>query len=795
MPSDIIVRLRAEHGTVELPVTLDGAGPEAAAAFARLRSDGGAHLLLLGGDRPYAVTLKGAPAPAPRELLTKTQGQTLLIVFPGRRAVRRLLKELALPAAAVNAPAPSGALDLTAGLPGAAPLFLLADGALSASPERAPAGIDALTTLVTAARWVSARRTSSFERLFPPSAFRPDEPLRPERLSLAQAGVLLAQLQGALDAAKVGGPAAQAAADDAAELRSAALTVLSHLVATVTRDPGFRPISDQAAAAIFALIDAEQGDATARPALRAHAILLLQLRGPALSAADTTRATALLRGLIRQAPPYADLQGAWHFAMCSDYAFHQGECEVLERTHGFTKVEAPEGTPKIRARWGDSSYQVYQAPFTTPAGDPIQVFARSARPDDEVLEMGEAFFTGLLVNRHAQLGSFDLKAMGTKVSQQGYKLMINSQCAGLTTRFTMSRLFPEADLYTSWDSTYFRTEQGGEDGKVIASEGLDCFVAILEGMSRGQSHAEINERVRAAQWSHEQAQAVPDFVQFVGPAHPLVAARFNDVNQDGRADLYDGFLDFRLQAIAEDIQASMTPKDPGVAASQVSGEAATGLNWAAGSLDRVTQYSDLWAGLPGATELLYAFQSGGFFSQREPPADVPAGKLAEELGRLPAVTRYAKSAEGGRSFTAEVLFHSHLAHSGKELKRLLVAADAFWRAVDLGYLVQSGDLASPQGKRGMVLLTLAGLLDFPADQNFIDGLWSMALKALRFPDLSRSTVRACITSEDHDASNYYGSKRGLAQLLGALAKSDPVVFAALKSADLAVGRAAPLALP
>jgi hypothetical protein len=794
MPSDIIVRVRDGAHTVELPVTLDGAGPEAAPAFEKLRAGDGAHLLL-GGDRPYAVTLRPPLDPASLDLLGKTVGRSLLLVFPGRRAVRRRLAELALPRPAAPLPTPSGALDLTAGLAGAAPLFLLPDGALSTTPDAAPSGMNALDALVTAARWVSARRTSTFERLFPPSAFHPDQPLRSERLSLAQATVLLAQLRAALDAAKVGGAAAQASPDDAAELRSAALTVLSHLVATAQRDPDFRAASDAAAAAIFGLIDAEQGHPSARPSLRAHAILLLQLRGPALSPPDRARATTLLRGLIRKAPPYAELTGPWAFAMCSDYAFHAGECEILERTFGFKKVDAPEGTPPIRARWGDAEYGVYEAPFKTPAGAPIRIFARSARPDDEHLEMGEPFFTGLLINRHAQLGSFDLKASATKVTQKGYKVMLNSQCAGLTTRFTISRLFPDADIYSSWDSTYFRTDRGGDSGKVIASEGLDCFVALLEGMSRGEDHPAISERIRRAQWSHEQASAVRDFVQFVGPSHPLVAARFNDLNQDGRADLYDGFLDFRLQAIAEDLHASMTPRDPGVAPSQVSGEAATGLGWAAGSMNRVTQYSDLWAGLAGETELLYAFEAGGFFSHTEPPKDVPTGKLAEDLGRLPAVTRYEKSNEGGRSFRAEILFNSFLAHAGKELKRLLVAADAFWRAIDLGYLVQSGDLASPQGKRGMVLLTLAGLLEFPADQNFLDGLWSMALTALRLPNISRSVVRACNTNEDHDASNYYGSRRGLAQLLSTLAKSDPVVFAALSSADPTLGRAAPLALP
>ena len=55
-------------------------------------------------------------------------------------------------------------------------------------------------------------------------------------------------------------------------------------------------------------------------------------------------------------------------------------------------------------------------------------------------------------------------------------------------------------------------------------------------------------------------------------------------------------------------------------------------------MDRVTQYSDLWAGLAGETELLYAFEAGGFFSHREPPTDIPGGKPPEDLGHLPAIS-------------------------------------------------------------------------------------------------------------------------------------------------------------
>jgi hypothetical protein len=795
MPSEIKVRLRPGAPALDVPATLNDSGPSAASVFDRLRGGGGVHLLLR-GDRDYALTARPPVSPATLASLTASEKRSVLVVFPGRRPVRRLLDAISAPAAPPPPPAVTSPVDLTAGLSGAAPLWLLPEGTLAVRPEAAPTGMAARDALVTAARWVSSRRTSSFEQLFPPSAFHPELPTRTERLTAMQAEALLAQLRSALAEAKVGGDAAKGDALAAAEVRSAALTVLSHVLATALRDPSFRAAGDAAAAEIFSLIDAEQGDPTARSEIRAHAILLLQMRGPALSPEGRARAAECLQTLVRGAPPYAELSGPWNFAMCSDTAFHDGECDVLTSRHGFHPVAPPEGAPPPPRSFGASSYRVFEAPFRTPSGEPIRLFARPARPGDENLEMADPYFVGLLINRHAQLGSFDMRAAAVSVIQRGYKLMMNSQCAGLTTRFAVGRLFPDADIYSSWDSTYFRTDGSG---RVNASEGLDCFVAILKGMSEGEPHAALGRRVQKAQWSHPQTSGRGDFVQFIGPSHPLVVARYSDVNQDGRADYYDGFLDLDLTGIAEDMQASITPRDPGVAASQVSGEAASGLGWAVGSMNRVTQYSDLWAGLAGDAELLYAFQSGGFFSQREPPTDIAAGKIAEDPARLPVVCRYAKQSDKGSDldlgFSVEVLFHSWLSHSAQELKRLLVAADALFRAVDLGYLAATAELATPLGQRAMLLLTLAGLLEFPADQNFIDGLWSMALKVLRLPDISRSAVRGCITDADHEASNYYGSRRGLTQLIAALEAGDPVILAKLKDPDLTVGRAAPLSLP
>ena len=797
MAVEFIIRVTAPSGVVEVQASLVKAGVDAVKAYRDSEGTRPEGRVLLTGDRDFFATLSPTISAAALDALTASVGRYVSVVFGRRSPVRRVLQQLSKPAAQpAHEPspvaAPSADVDLTEGVAGRAPLWLLADGTFStvaAAPQR---GLAARDALINAARWISSRRTTTFERLFAPSAFHPDVAPRTERVSLTQAAAMLAQARGALDEASVTSPEATRDANEAAQVRSAAATVLSHIVATALHDPTWRAVSNDAAATLFALIEAERGE-RARDGLRAHVILLLQLRAPALVTGDRARALALVKTLTRESPPYESMKGAWNFAMCSAWDFHEGECEVLTSQHGFREVPLPSDAPPS----GGASYKCFEAPFRTPEGAPVRVLARPASPGDENAEMGSAWFVGMLINRHAQLGSFDMRATTASVAQRGYKLMMNSQCAGLTTRFALSRMFPDADLYSSWDSTYFRT---GTGGKVTASEGLDCFTAMLEGMSRRESHAALDRRIRNAQWHHAQAEVDPEFTQFVGPAHPLVVARFNDVNHDARGDFYDGFLDFDVKAVATEMADAITPRDPGVKASQVGGAAARSLGWAVGSMNRVTQYSDLWAALPGRAELLYAFESAGYFSHLEAPSDVPTGPFREDLSRLPAVCRYTVDRGVVGGLRVEVMFHAWLSHAPEELKRLLVAAEAMNRAFDLKYLPSEGVLGSPQAKRGALLLTMAGLLEFPADQNRLDGLWSTALKMLNLPPISRSVVRMCITEEDHDDSNYYGSVRGLRQLVGtgsdhgALGRADDLAWSRIASPDPSVGRALPLAL-
>lgn len=772
--------------TVTLRVNVQG---RAAVFAARLvcADDDAARAWSSRGDAPACALLAGHPAYVvafdaldahTAEVVAQLAGRTALFTVPGRTPLRRRVAKVDV---APRSVVPVAAVNLTERVDGATPLWLRPDGHFSLRDDVSPEGADAGEALVAAARWISARRTTTFERLFTDDAFHPERPTRHERLSAAQAEGMLRQVETALSHASVGSDEARRSPVDAAQVRSAALTVLVHLAATGPKLPDLAEAATQAARRVFTFIDAEQGDATAYASLRAHAVLSLARRGAALTSGDLGRTKRLLKGLLRVSPPYGQLRGAWRFAMCSDVEFHEPGCRILEAA-GFKPVTV--SPPAITAPVG--VYRVYEAPFRTPDRRSIQVWARASTPADESHEMSVEGFAGVLIHRHAQLGLFDLRAGLTPVQQRGYKLLMTSQCAGLTTRFVLTRQFPDADIYSSWDSTQYRTTRG----VVSQSEGVDCFVATLKAMSRGGTHEEISRAIRRAQWDHRQTP-LPEFVQFVGPSHPLLVARFSDIDRDGRVDAYDGFVDLKLRDIAEDVRASATPRDPGCPPSAIAGDAAQGLTWAAHSMDRVALYSDLWARMEGDSEATYAFEAAGFYSATEPPADIDGLQKFEVAGRLPALCRVLRE---GASLRVEVMFHAQLAHAGREYKRLMVAAEAMTRLFDLDLLGREAPMNTPEGRRAALLLTLAGLLEFPADQNHLDALWSAALTALNLPALSRSLVRGCITDADHAASNYYGSARGVRQLLAALASADPVAWDAMQRRDPKVGRAALLPL-
>jgi hypothetical protein len=225
LATPVVLRFPApsDGSLISVPATLHAVGEDARSQLTLQQSKPGLHLLL-SGDRDYYVCV-----PSPLAKVTTTQlkaqvGRAVAVVFAGRPEVRRRLSQAietlaqekvssanryAADEQSVDAGQQSAALNLMSGIYGAQPLYLLPDGKLSLNPaEPTPTSIDLCDVFVATARWISSRRRSTFECLFPPSAFHPDLPTRSERMTAQQGAVLLTQVRDGLLAASVGGEGA-----------------------------------------------------------------------------------------------------------------------------------------------------------------------------------------------------------------------------------------------------------------------------------------------------------------------------------------------------------------------------------------------------------------------------------------------------------------------------------------------------------------------------------------------------------------------------------------------------------
>jgi hypothetical protein len=150
-------------------------GDDAPRSFELLGAGPGVHVLI-GGHRPFHVLVTEPLDADQHQRLRELIGRRIMLRFEGRPALRRRISAVAGTGGAALDTREAAPVDLTAGLHGANPLWLRADGTLASSAQgEAPRAIDALATMLTAARWVSARSSACFR----PAPSTPTHPSGP----------------------------------------------------------------------------------------------------------------------------------------------------------------------------------------------------------------------------------------------------------------------------------------------------------------------------------------------------------------------------------------------------------------------------------------------------------------------------------------------------------------------------------------------------------------------------------------------------------------------------------------
>ncbi|MCA9538974.1 MAG: hypothetical protein KC620_08795, partial [Myxococcales bacterium] len=359
------------------------------------------------------------------------------------------------------------------------------------------------------------------------------------------------------------------------QLRSSAGTCLLHLAETPPGD-------DAAAASVASLIEAELN-----PMLREGLAAEFNRAASHLSAEMAARAAALFAEVAPLSPPYAawfgdgpvELRVAWFPGRGSE-GFYRGAVELLRKAGFAPDGEEREGGPADYVR----TYEGAEGPM------PVRITVKEYAYD-LFKPMADKSVHIVGYDGHSDIGRNIRHALENAPDASGPKLIFYGLCAGKDALFRVRARYPESQVLTSFNSTYFRTEPG-PDGvrRMVESENFNVLMEVLAGIAGRKDWAAIREGIvqRAIPRYWKAHHALPGGMNYVTPIDTGLRRNVLDSDRDGQADALDKLVDFNVFAIRDDTAHEFTPIDPGRPAEAIDG---TDIHVAANSLNTAVLYN------------------------------------------------------------------------------------------------------------------------------------------------------------------------------------------------------------
>jgi hypothetical protein len=300
------------------------------------------------------------------------------------------------------------------------------------------------------------------------------------------------------------------------------------------------------------------------------------------------------------------------------------------------------------------------------------------------------------------------------------KLELNDLCVGKGEMQQFKDKFPNADLVTTHNSSYFIP---GTATREASSEGINTILTTFDGIANRAAYSDIAEGVRRANpWgSDHQRDGVDN--NFIFPGDEIVRRRVLDRDHDGQADILDRVVDFNSFApqtdAARDFEAIKgRPADI---------QDGTKAHFAAMTVTRLGVYSQ---------------ELGKYTKDGRVTPDGLFDPKPDETNMF----RFAQGEiEGRPSITMKM--NAHHTHASEEALRA-AASYEFARFVQ-------GDEGDPLDNRLNALVFASHSLH--TDAGGRDGqIWDALLKAKGLPEIDRRSVESAKNS-DHD--HYSGSHK------------------------------------
>ena len=542
-----------------------------------------------------------------------------------------------------------------------------------------------------------------------------DNPFAAANLSADDKQKVLGNLAEALAKVPVGGPVpADMTEKQALQMRSSAATVLMALLESTGTTSADQELKAQAFTLYTDAVKAEQN-----PILRDSMIWNLSRVAKDLPASLKPTADALVAEMAPAKPPYDEwfkdgnktLNISWRTG--ADEEFFPGAKELLEQ-RGFK----PEGDVPPRGP------AVFTKTMTRPNGEEVEVRVHlKVNRSDIFAEMDEPDMHIVGYDGHSDIGRTIPGSLRGAPDADGKKLIFYGLCAGKDNLDNVRERYPDAQLLTTFTSSYFNTTE--RDGKKVMtrSENFNVLMELVEGTVKGSDWETINREIRRDAILYPYHHVMPGGTNYISPAHTAIRRKALDSDNDGQADYLDKFANFDTFKVATDTRREFEAIKPSRPADVLDGTvthlAAMALNTATGYNSVTSKYKD--GNIIG----------DGYFEPKD--------------GETAIVKFERATVDGERVVKMKV--NSHYAH---------MSAEALRAVAQYEFIQLMGDEAqlSPVDQKLMGLTFAAFSIMYDMERwGRDDAIWQGVLATLGLPEqLSMQPIRSLLDAEHHDYS-------------------------------------------
>lgn len=245
--------------------------------------------------------------------------------------------------------------------------------------------------------------------------------------------------------------------------------------------------------------------------------------------------------------------------------FYEGATEWLEK-EGFEIVEeGSESFWRTKPRKLQLKKRVNGEEYT------VNIDMRNYK-DDTFKDIDDDAYDMVVYQGHSNLGNNTRKSVANAPDATGKdKLIFLGLCSGKDNIDRVREAFPEAQLVTTFNSSYFNTKAAPGGGRQFTQgEDIKALMQMVNGALERESWSEISENIKdhAVGWHHKDST----IGNYVTPFDLQLGGKFRDIDNDGTAMTMDRHFNVDVLKIRPGVSSMFEAKDNGSEGQKLNGE-------------------------------------------------------------------------------------------------------------------------------------------------------------------------------------------------------------------------------